>query len=72
MSAVAASRDAIAAIADARIAACRADIAIAQLIARTRLDALQPPLAADDRMHVLDRAEMYAKKDELHLRIVQD
>ena len=39
------------------------------LIARTRLDALQPPLAAGDRVHVLGRAEMYAKKGELRLRI---
>ncbi len=39
------------------------------LIPRTRLDVLQPPLRAGDRVHALGRAEMYAKKGELRFRV---
>jgi len=39
------------------------------LIARTRLDAVQPPLRAGDRVHALGRAEVYAKKGELRFRV---
>jgi exodeoxyribonuclease VII large subunit len=39
------------------------------LIARTRLEAMQPPLRAGDRVHALGRAEMYAKKGELRFRV---
>jgi exodeoxyribonuclease VII large subunit len=39
------------------------------LIARGRLDAIQPPLRAGDRVHALGRAEMYAKKGELRFRV---
>jgi len=39
------------------------------LIPRARLDAITPPLAPGDRVHVHGRAEMYAKKGELRLRV---
>jgi exodeoxyribonuclease VII large subunit len=39
------------------------------LIPRTRLDVLEPPLRAGDRVHALGRAEMYAKKGELRFRV---
>jgi exodeoxyribonuclease VII large subunit len=39
------------------------------LIPRTRLDAMQPPLRAGDRVHALGRAEIYAKKGELRFRV---
>jgi exodeoxyribonuclease VII large subunit len=39
------------------------------LIARTRLDAIEPALVPGDRVHVRGRAEMYAKKGELRMRV---
>ena len=39
------------------------------LIARTKLDAIEPQLRAGDRVHALGRAEMYAKKGELRFRV---
>jgi exodeoxyribonuclease VII large subunit len=39
------------------------------LIARARLDAIDPPLRPGDRVHARGRAEMYAKKGELRFRV---
>jgi exodeoxyribonuclease VII large subunit len=39
------------------------------LIARSRLEAVEPPLRPGDRVHARGRAEMYAKKGELRFRV---
>ena len=39
------------------------------LVARSRLEAIQPPLRPGDRVHARGRAELYAKRGELRLRV---
>ncbi len=39
------------------------------LVARYRLEAIQPPLRPGDRVHARGRAELYAKRGELRLRV---
>ena len=39
------------------------------LIPRARLDAVQPPLKPGDRVHMLGRAQLYAKKGELRFQV---
>ena len=42
---------------------------VTAVISRARLEAVQPPLAPGDRVHALGRAELYAKRGELRLRV---